>query len=135
MHFAKLRARRDGVLLEAWTQKLDRHSSYIFSSERTSFARYTRQTIASPFIVRHFAMSTEEAVQPTASTSYLIPNKRILSPAHLAAFTRSRSHNEIIGFVNVLNANIIGRTLSEAGEGSEVRLSWGRDHFSSSSFP
>jgi hypothetical protein len=41
--------------------------------------------------------------QPEASTSYRPPSKYILSPAHLAAFRRSATHEEITGFISDLN--------------------------------
>lgn len=50
----------------------------------------------------------------------MIPTKRILSKAHLAAFARSPAHAEILGFVDSLNDSIIGKKLTEAGEPSAV---------------
>ena len=60
------------------------------------------------------------AHQPTAPSSYLPPQKRILSQAHLAAFKRSPTHDEIVRFIDDLDDSIAGKKLSEAGEGSEV---------------
>ncbi len=62
--------------------------------------------------------------RPSASNSHLPPItiKRILSPAHLAAFGRSNTHTQIIGFISTLNERILGKKISEAGEGSDV--SW-----------
>jgi serine/threonine-protein phosphatase 2A activator len=60
------------------------------------------------------------AEHPSASTSYLPPTKHILSAAHLAAFQRSKTHAEIVDFVEQLNDSIVGRKLSDAGDGSEV---------------
>ena len=58
---------------------------------------------------------------PTASSSYTPPSKRILSPAHLAAFKRSSTHDDIIQFIDALNESIIGVKLTESGSGSDVR--------------
>ncbi|WVQ83513.1 serine/threonine-protein phosphatase 2A activator 2 [Cryptococcus sp. DSM 104549] len=57
--------------------------------------------------------------QDTASTSYIIPTKHILSKAHLAAFQRSATHDDILRFIDDLNESIVGRKLRDAGEGSE----------------
>lgn len=57
--------------------------------------------------------------QPEASTSYRPPSKYILSPAHLAAFRRSATHEEITGFISDLNSSIVGKTLKDV-ESSEV---------------
>jgi hypothetical protein len=57
--------------------------------------------------------------QPEASTSYRPPSKYILSPAHLAAFRRSATHEEITGFISDLNSAIVGKTLKDV-EPSEV---------------
>jgi serine/threonine-protein phosphatase 2A activator len=51
-----------------------------------------------------------------------IPVKRILSPAHLAAYKRSETHSELVTFVETLNGRIQGVTLSQAGEPSAVRV-------------
>ncbi|KAK4683947.1 serine/threonine-protein phosphatase 2A activator, partial [Tremellales sp. Uapishka_1] len=59
---------------------------------------------------------------PTASTSYIPPTKRILSTAQLAAFRRSRTHNELLSFIDELNDSIVGKKLSSAGDGSSVGL-------------
>jgi serine/threonine-protein phosphatase 2A activator len=65
-------------------------------------------------------------INPTAEsstpllTTYTVPSKRILSAAHLAAFQRSATYRELLDFIDVLNASIVGRTLIDAGEGSEV---------------
>ncbi|OCF34525.1 serine/threonine-protein phosphatase 2A activator 2 [Kwoniella heveanensis BCC8398] len=56
----------------------------------------------------------------SSSTSPYIPaTKHILSKAHLEAFQRSKTHQDIIDFVEELNEDIVGKKLSEAGEGSE----------------
>jgi serine/threonine-protein phosphatase 2A activator len=60
--------------------------------------------------------------QPEASTSYARPAKYILSPAHLAAFRRSATHEDITGFVSDLNTSIVGKTLKDV-QGSEVSYS------------
>ncbi|OCF58355.1 serine/threonine-protein phosphatase 2A activator 2 [Kwoniella mangroviensis CBS 10435] len=57
--------------------------------------------------------------QPVASTSHIPPTRYILSKAHLAAFQRSQTHQDIVDFIEELNEGIIGKKLSEAGEGSE----------------
>jgi len=59
--------------------------------------------------------------QPEASTSYSQPAKYILLPAHLAAFRRSSTHEEITGFISDLNESIVGKTLKDV-EASEVSL-------------
>jgi serine/threonine-protein phosphatase 2A activator len=67
-------------------------------------------------------MALQNESQPQASTSYLPPTKHILSPAHLAAFKRSSTHQEIIQFIDDLNTSIIGKKLSDVDKGSEVGL-------------
>ncbi|WWC68933.1 serine/threonine-protein phosphatase 2A activator 2 [Kwoniella pini CBS 10737] len=62
---------------------------------------------------------TSASHQPVASTSYLPPRKYILSKAHLAAFQRSRTHKEVVNFIEELNDAVVGKKLTEAGEGSE----------------
>lgn len=59
------------------------------------------------------------ADQPEASTSYTPPVKYILSSAHLAAFRRSTTHEEITGFISDLNDSIVGKSLKDV-EASEV---------------
>ncbi|ORY27681.1 phosphotyrosyl phosphatase activator [Naematelia encephala] len=54
-----------------------------------------------------------------ASTSYIPPTKRILSDAQLDFFKRSKTHDEILDFIDKLNQSIVGQKLTEAGEGSE----------------
>lgn len=51
---------------------------------------------------------------------YVVPTKHILSKAHLAAFERSPAHAAIMGFIDALNASIVGKKLSEAGPGNAV---------------
>ncbi len=63
---------------------------------------------------------TDTSDKQNGSTGYVVPTKHILSKAHLAAFERSPAHASIMGFIDVLNAAIVGRKLSEAGEGNEV---------------
>ncbi|CAK9786668.1 phosphotyrosyl phosphatase activator [Cutaneotrichosporon oleaginosum] len=53
------------------------------------------------------------------STGFVVPTKHILSKAHLEAFACSPAHAAIMGFIDGLNAAIVGRKLSEAGEGNE----------------
>ncbi|ODN98014.1 serine/threonine-protein phosphatase 2A activator 2 [Cryptococcus amylolentus CBS 6273] len=53
------------------------------------------------------------------SHEYQVPVKRILSKAHLAAFQRSQAHKDILSFIEDLNTSVVGKKLSEAGEGSE----------------
>ncbi|WWC59923.1 serine/threonine-protein phosphatase 2A activator 2 [Kwoniella dejecticola CBS 10117] len=57
--------------------------------------------------------------QPVASTSYIPPTKYVLSKAHLGAFQRSKTHQEIFDFIEDLNEAVVGKKLTEAGEGSE----------------
>lgn len=54
-----------------------------------------------------------------ASTSYMVPRKRILSKEHLAAFSLSATHGDIVAFVDDLNDAVVGKKLSENVE-SEV---------------
>lgn len=65
-------------------------------------------------------------IQPEASTSYRIPTKHILSPAHLAAFRRSPTHQIIVDFIDDLNDSVVGQTLTGAIDKSGVRawLAW-----------
>lgn len=51
---------------------------------------------------------------------YVVPEKRILSKAHLAAFERSPAHKAILGFIDALNASVVGKKLSDVGKGNEV---------------
>lgn len=67
----------------------------------------------------HLIMSIDS--QPIASTSYIPPTKHILSKAHLAAFQRSRAHDDILTFIDQLNDSIIGVKLTQATVASEVR--------------
>jgi serine/threonine-protein phosphatase 2A activator len=55
-----------------------------------------------------------------STSSYIEPTKRILSPAHLAAFQRSKTHDELLSFIDALNDSIVGEKLTQAGPGSEV---------------
>jgi serine/threonine-protein phosphatase 2A activator len=55
-----------------------------------------------------------------ASTSYRQPSKHILSTAHLAAFRRSTTHEEITQFISDLNSSIVGKTLNDVGPASDV---------------
>lgn len=55
-----------------------------------------------------------------ADGPYVVPQKYIFSKAHLEAFTRSKTHDAILGFIDELNDEIVGAKLSEAGEPSEV---------------
>lgn len=48
------------------------------------------------------------------------PTKHIFSAAHLAAFQRSQSHDDILAFIDALNASVVGVKLTQAGEGSTV---------------
>ena len=67
--------------------------------------------------------STENAslaVDATSTTSFRKPSKKILSPAHLSAFQRSSTHQELLEFITDLNESIVGKKLSDAGEGTEV---------------
>lgn len=54
----------------------------------------------------------------------MVPTKRILSKAHLAAFERSPAHADILAFIDGLNESIVGKKLSDKGEGSEVSVEW-----------
>lgn len=64
----------------------------------------------------------QDDAQPIASTSYVVPKKCILSPAHLAAFNRSPTHRSIVEFIDDLNDSIVDKTLDDAGEGSKASL-------------
>lgn len=70
--------------------------------------------------ISHIVHSTMSTPKPSPSASYTIPTKHILSKAHLAAFQRSKTHSEIFGFIEELNEDIVGKKLTEAGQGSEV---------------
>jgi hypothetical protein len=60
--------------------------------------------------------------QPSTQTSDSLPRKRILSPAHLAAFKESDTYKDIVGFVEELNGAIVGKKLSDAKADSPVRI-------------
>lgn len=62
--------------------------------------------------------------QPSAQTDTSLPRKRILSPAHLAAFKTSDTYKDIVGFVEELNASIVGKKLSDSKAESPVRISF-----------
>lgn len=70
--------------------------------------------------ISHIVHNTMSTPKPSPSASYTIPTKHILSKAHLAAFQRSKTHSEIFGFIEELNEDIVGKKLTEAGQGSEV---------------
>lgn len=53
---------------------------------------------------------------------YVVPTKHILSKAHLEAFNRSPAHDAIMGFIDALNASIVGRKLSECPQPNDVSL-------------
>lgn len=53
-----------------------------------------------------------------AGPSTSLPRKRILSKQHLEAFQASQTHSDVIGFIEELNASIIGLKLSQAGPSS-----------------
>lgn len=57
---------------------------------------------------------------PSSIDSFIRPVKKILSPAHLAAFQRSSTHRELLEFITDLNESIVGKKLSNAGQGTEV---------------
>ena len=65
-------------------------------------------------------MASDLADEPIASTSFLPPTKRILSPAHLAAYKRSETCAQILRFVDDLNESIVGRKLGSVGDGSKA---------------
>lgn len=56
----------------------------------------------------------------TLARAFQKPVKQILSSTHLAAFQRSATHQELLSFITDLNESIVGKKLSDAGEGSEV---------------
>lgn len=60
------------------------------------------------------------APESAPSTFYTVPTKHVLSKAHLAAFQRSKTHSDIFNFIEELNEDIVGKKLTEAGQGSEV---------------
>ena len=60
--------------------------------------------------------------QPSAHTDDSLPRKRILSPAHLAAFKESETYKDIVGFVEELNSAIVGKKLSDAKADSPVSI-------------
>jgi hypothetical protein len=62
--------------------------------------------------------------QPSTQTNDTLPRKRILSPAHLAAFKESDTYKDIVGFVEELNRAIVGKKLSDAKADSPVRISF-----------
>lgn len=70
--------------------------------------------------ISHRIHNTMTTPGPSHSTSYAIPTKHILTKAHLAAFQRSKTYSDIFGFIDELNEDIVGKKLTEAGEGSEV---------------
>ena len=53
-------------------------------------------------------------------STYIAPTKHILSQAHLAAFQRSQSHTDILGFIDNLNQSIVGIKTTQSGAGSDV---------------
>lgn len=82
-------------------------------------------TVATQLLVSN-TMSTMDRSDPATATkpsTYVVPTKHILSRAHLDAFLRSPAHDQIVGFIDALNDAIVGKKLSEAGEGSEVSAS------------
>jgi hypothetical protein len=77
--------------------------------------------------------ATAMSQEGEASTSYRQPSKHILSPAHLAAFRRSTTHDEITEFISDLNSSIIGKTLNDVGPASNVSISYVAELMSSAS--
>ncbi|GHJ87726.1 hypothetical protein NliqN6_4128 [Naganishia liquefaciens] len=65
------------------------------------------------------ASNTGES-QPSAQTNNSLPRKRILSPAHLAAFKESQTYRDIVEFVEELNTSIVGKKLSDGRADSSV---------------
>ncbi|KAL1410122.1 Serine/threonine-protein phosphatase 2A activator 2 [Vanrija albida] len=68
------------------------------------------------------ATTSDTAGSSSAARAFTPPAKYILSKAHLAAFQRSPSHAAITKFIDDLNASIVGRKLSDAGETNERTL-------------
>ena len=69
----------------------------------------------------HEQQHSQHARHSPNKMSFRIPTKHIVSPAHLAAFKRSKSHSDISNFIQQLNQEVVGKTLSQAGQPSQVR--------------
>src|SRR5580704_11069837 len=54
--------------------------------------------------------------------AYQVPHKAILSPEQLAFFQSSQTHQDILSYIEVLNASVIGVKLSDACSESQVSL-------------
>lgn len=65
-------------------------------------------------------MDRSDPATATKPKTFVVPTKHILSRAHLDAFLRSPAHAEILNFIDALNDSVVGKKLSDAGEGSEV---------------
>jgi hypothetical protein len=61
-----------------------------------------------------------------AAMGFHVPEKKILSPEQLVAFQASKTHTEIMVYIQDLNDAVVGVKLSDPCAASEVSLSTGR---------
>lgn len=54
--------------------------------------------------------------------SFIVPHKAILSPEQLAAFKVSKTHQEIVSYIETLNSAVVGVKLTDGCSESEVRV-------------
>jgi hypothetical protein len=55
--------------------------------------------------------------------SYQVPRKAILSKDQLQAFQESKTHKDVISYIEKLNESVVGVKLTEACEASDVSMS------------
>lgn len=62
-------------------------------------------------------------VRCSVNMSYQVPRKAILSKDQLQAFQESKTHKDVISYIEKLNESVVGVKLSEACEASDVSMS------------
>ncbi len=56
--------------------------------------------------------------------SYQVPRKAILSKDQLQAFQESKTHKDVISYIEKLNESVVGVKLTDACEASDVSMSF-----------
>ena len=86
----------------------------------------TKETVSS--------MSTGEGISSTSTNMYIIPRKCILTKEQMEAFQASKTHQDVIGYIETLNDAVSGVKLTDECEMSEVCVSVHPFSFKSTSF-
>lgn len=100
-----------------WARRVRTTSAFqstIMSDSTTISTNATEHTHAPP----------AEATQAT-STGFFPPRKIILTKEQLEAFQQSKTHETIVGYINALNAAVVGVKLTDECPVSPVRKSVG----------